>query len=84
MLVITEQDFRYALISAQIVPSRGITEMIFGDIGWIDVSRIHGDDLVMTHHTGTAAQAGDILPGDVGTPKRSSRFVFAIPSFLFV
>ena len=50
VVVITDQDFRYALISAQIVPGAMYTEMLMGDIGWLDVSRIHGGGLA-AHQT---------------------------------
>jgi mediator of RNA polymerase II transcription subunit 14 len=80
VLVITEQDFRYALISAQVLPNTPITEMIFGDIGWIDVSRIHGDELVMNHRPGAAGPGPETASGDVGTSKGSSRSVFRLPA----
>lgn len=47
MLVITDNDFRYALISAQVLTDSMYSNMIMGDIAWLDVRRIRGDNEVM-------------------------------------
>lgn len=74
VVVITDQDFRYALISAQIVPGTMYTEMLMGDIGWLDVSRIHGGDLVMPHQVSGAGQGADSVTNGVGTSRGPARF----------
>lgn len=73
VLVITDQDFRYALISAKVLPGTMYTEMIMGDIGWLDVRRIHGDELVITQAAGPTAPLPKPVLGDVGPSKGASR-----------
>lgn len=51
VLVITEAEFRYALISVEAHPVLSETthpNLIMKDIGWLDVRRIHGDHIVIT------------------------------------
>ncbi|KAH0826875.1 mediator complex subunit MED14-domain-containing protein [Lanmaoa asiatica] len=43
VLVITEEDFRYALISVKVLSDSMYGNMIMEDIGWLDVRRIRGD-----------------------------------------
>ncbi|KAI6045803.1 mediator complex subunit MED14-domain-containing protein [Pisolithus marmoratus] len=43
VLVITEEDFRYALISVKVLTDSMFANMIMEDIGWLDVRRIRGD-----------------------------------------
>ena len=50
VLVITDDDFRYALISVKILTDTMYTEMIMEDIGWIDVQRVHGDQMSIRPH----------------------------------
>jgi mediator of RNA polymerase II transcription subunit 14 len=42
LLVVTDTDFRYALISVKIVPDSMFQSLIMEDIGWLDVERICG------------------------------------------
>ncbi|KAI9510089.1 mediator complex subunit MED14-domain-containing protein [Russula earlei] len=42
VLVVTDTDFRYALISAKIVPESMYQSLVMEDIGWLDVERICG------------------------------------------
>lgn len=72
VLVITDQDFRYALISAKVLPDTMYTEMIMGDIGWLDVRRIHGDEIDVAE-AGPASQLAKPASGDAGAPKGASR-----------
>ncbi|EKM54002.1 uncharacterized protein PHACADRAFT_174499 [Phanerochaete carnosa HHB-10118-sp] len=74
VVVITDQDFRYALISAQIVPGTMYTEMIMGDIGWLDVSRIHGGDLIISQSGAAAIPVAETVASDVGASKGPVRF----------
>ena len=46
VLVITDDDFRYALISAQVLADSIYANMIMGDIAWLDVRRIRGENEV--------------------------------------
>ncbi|EMD37772.1 hypothetical protein CERSUDRAFT_73593 [Gelatoporia subvermispora B] len=47
VLVITDEDFRYALISVKVLSETVHANMIMEDIGWLDVRRIHGDELAI-------------------------------------
>ncbi|TFK53984.1 MED14-domain-containing protein [Heliocybe sulcata] len=47
VIVIMDEEIRYALISVRVHTDIYPT-MIMEDIGWLDVRRIHGDDLVVT------------------------------------
>lgn len=40
VLVVTDTDFRYALISVKIVPDSMYQSLVMEDIGWLDVERI--------------------------------------------
>lgn len=51
VLVITEEDFRYALISVKVLSDTMFGNMIMEDIGWLDVRRIRGDRRVGTSGT---------------------------------
>ena len=42
VLVVTDTDFRYALISVKIVPNSMYQSLVMEDIGWLDVERICG------------------------------------------
>ncbi|KAI0258685.1 MED14-domain-containing protein [Gloeopeniophorella convolvens] len=42
VLVVTDTDFRYALISVKIVPDSMHQSLVMEDIGWLDVERICG------------------------------------------
>ncbi len=41
VVVITEMEFRFALISTQVIPESLASNTIMEDIGWLDVRRIH-------------------------------------------
>jgi hypothetical protein len=42
VLVVTDTDFRYALISVRIVPEGIYQSLVMEDIGWLDVESICG------------------------------------------
>jgi len=43
VLVFTDEEFRYALISTKMLSDSMFGNMIMEDIGWLDVRRIRGD-----------------------------------------
>ncbi|EJF59964.1 hypothetical protein DICSQDRAFT_171682 [Dichomitus squalens LYAD-421 SS1] len=47
VLVITVQDFRYALISAKEVEHSMNHDLVMEDIGWLNVRRIHGNQVTI-------------------------------------
>lgn len=54
VLVITDEEFRYALISVDVLSDTMYANLIMKDIGWLDVKRIHGAGVVVS----APAQAG--------------------------
>jgi mediator of RNA polymerase II transcription subunit 14 len=47
VLVITDDEFRFALISVEVLTETMYTNLIMKDIGWLIVERIHGEDVVV-------------------------------------
>ena len=43
MLVITDDDFRYALIHVTVRVDSPLTTLVMEDIGWLNVKRIRGE-----------------------------------------
>jgi mediator of RNA polymerase II transcription subunit 14 len=72
VLVVTDTDFRYALISVKIVPDSMYQSLVMEDIGWLDVERICG--------RGREARAQKTArePGFGGPGVESSKFVSEI------
>ena len=52
VLVITDDEFRYALISVRVVTDSMYNNLVMEDIAWLDLARIHGAD-------GAAPQVGE-------------------------
>ncbi|KAH7889201.1 mediator complex subunit MED14-domain-containing protein [Phlebopus sp. FC_14] len=83
VLVITEEDFRYALISVKVLSDTMYGNMIMEDIGWLDVRRIRGDktagaNVVVGAHM-VDAQVGQKRKRDTGDvarpgPRREDNF----------
>ncbi|KAF5386160.1 hypothetical protein D9615_002363 [Tricholomella constricta] len=51
VLVITDECFRYALITTRILTESMFSHMIMEDIAWLDFDRIHGEDIMITAHS---------------------------------
>ncbi|KAF8995450.1 mediator complex subunit MED14-domain-containing protein [Cyathus striatus] len=50
VLVVTDTCFKYALITATVLPDTGFAGMTMGDIAWLNSDRIRGEDIItMTH-----------------------------------
>jgi hypothetical protein len=45
VIVITDDDFRYALISVSVLPDTTYASMVMDDIAWLDFWQIHGEDI---------------------------------------
>ncbi|KAG6821038.1 hypothetical protein H0H93_007928 [Arthromyces matolae] len=52
VLVITDDRFRYALITTRVMTESMYAHMVMEDIAWLDFDRIHGEEVVITSHTG--------------------------------
>ncbi|KAI0745059.1 MED14-domain-containing protein [Earliella scabrosa] len=66
VLVITDQDFRYALISVKEVESSLNHDLKMEDIGWLNVRRIHGDDVAVEGGVGPDPVTGQKRKRDDG------------------
>jgi hypothetical protein len=62
VLVVTDTDFRYALISVKIVPDSMYQSLVMEDIGWLDVERICGRGREARAHN-AASEPGFGSPG---------------------
>ena len=66
VLVITDQDFRYALISAKEVEHSLNRDLVMEDIGWLNVRRIHGEEVVVEAAAGPEPVTGQKRKRDEG------------------
>ncbi|KAI0743387.1 MED14-domain-containing protein [Daedaleopsis nitida] len=66
VLVITDQDFRYALISVREVESSINHDLKMEDIGWLNVRRIHGDNVAVESGPGLEPIIGQKRKRDEG------------------
>ena len=48
VLVVTDDDFRYALIHVAVLMDSPLTNMVMEDIGWLNVKRIRGEEYSIT------------------------------------
>lgn len=46
VLVITDDQFRYAFITTKVLSETMYANLIMEDIAWLDFDRIHGEDIV--------------------------------------
>lgn len=68
VLVITDEKFRYALISVKERRDSMYAELIMEDIGWLDEVRIHGEEAVIQQRSGLDAL------GPAGQKRRRSAY----------
>ncbi|KAI8975875.1 MED14-domain-containing protein [Trametes punicea] len=66
VLVITDNDYRYALINVKVQRDTMYNNMIMEDIGWLNVRRIHGDDFAVEAGVGPEPVAGQKRKRDDG------------------
>jgi mediator of RNA polymerase II transcription subunit 14 len=52
VLVIMDDQFRYALITTRILTESTYSSMIMEDIAWLDFGQIHGEEITVTAHPG--------------------------------
>ncbi|KAF8070340.1 mediator complex subunit MED14-domain-containing protein [Lyophyllum atratum] len=87
VLVITDERFRYALITTRILTESMFSHMIMEDIAWLDFDRIHGEDIVITAHTGQSdlrigkrkRDSNDAIARDLGIGEADSGFNLETP-----
>ncbi|KAJ7188529.1 mediator complex subunit MED14-domain-containing protein [Mycena filopes] len=51
VLVITDKEFRYALISTRVLTGTMYGNLVMEDVAWLDFDRIHGGDIAITVHS---------------------------------
>ena len=56
VLVVTDERFRYALITTRILTESMYANMVLEDIAWLDVSRIHEDPVVKANSDKTGVR----------------------------
>lgn len=75
VLVITDTDFRFALISTKTLGDSMYTNLVMEDIAWLDVNRIHGE--VRTTDSLDAVMSQTQHANSGGPPGSPSRYVVA-------
>ena len=55
VLVVTDDDWRFALISVEMMQDTPCHDLVMKDIGWLDVRRIHGEEIVVSQRASTHA-----------------------------
>lgn len=65
VLVITDDGFRYALISVKAAPESAAGVLLMEDIGWLDVSRIRGGGVAVRPALDVGAE-GSRMDGNEG------------------
>jgi hypothetical protein len=67
VLVIADDEFRYALISVEVLSETMYANLIMKDIGWLDIRRIHGENVVVpTQPEQPEARTGQKRKRDIG------------------
>jgi mediator of RNA polymerase II transcription subunit 14 len=80
VLVVTDDDFRYALINVAVLMDSPLTTMVMEDIGWLNVKRIRGESEYTITEEASGLYPVPPLPrkkGDQsdGQEKRSGKWV---------
>lgn len=58
VLVIMDDQFRYALITTRILTDSTYSSMIMEDIAWLDFDRIHGEEIAISALPGRDVRVG--------------------------
>ncbi|CDO75529.1 hypothetical protein BN946_scf184871.g10 [Trametes cinnabarina] len=66
VLVITDNDYRYALINVKVQRETMYNNMIMEDIGWLNVRRIHGDEFAVEPGAGPEPVVGQKRKREMG------------------
>ncbi|KAL0581807.1 mediator complex subunit [Marasmius crinis-equi] len=69
VIVVTFDEFRYALITTSVVPDSICANMVMEDIAWLDFNRIHSEDVAQSEANDLKSSIkGKRLQGDVSNP----------------
>jgi hypothetical protein len=77
VIVVTDDEFRYALISVNEVPESMYGSLVMEDIAWLDLRRIRGDGPVPTGTDPLASQLNRYVracQARDGTPSQQLQF----------
>ena len=66
MILVTELEFRFALVSLGDIPDNPTYSLMIEDIGWLDVQRIHGDDVLVRARENAAGGQTSQQRGSLG------------------
>lgn len=58
VLVVADEDFKYALISVKVIMDSANRTMVMDEIGWLDVARIRGNQIRV--HPGQMEDRGEL------------------------
>lgn len=81
VLVIADQDFRYALISVKEVEQSMNHDLVMEDIGWLNIRRIYGDGVTVEGGLGLDAVVGQKRKRDDGVGRAGPSGEQYPPSF---
>lgn len=68
VLVVTDDDFRYALINVAVLMDSPLTTMVMEDIGWLNVKRIKGESEYLITEDASGLYPVPSLPRKKGDP----------------
>lgn len=80
VLVIADQDFRYALISVKEVEQSMNHDLVMEDIGWLNIRRIYGDEIAVEGGMGLDPVVGQKRKRDDGGVGRAGPSVDEYPT----
>lgn len=67
VLLVTELEFRFALISVQDMQNSPTNDLVLQDIGWLDVQRLHENDVIVRERFGQLGSENHQPPKVTGT-----------------
>src|ERR1700722_19692221 len=73
VIVVTDDEFRYALISVNVLPDSTYQSMVMEDIAWLDLRRIHGEDSADTTRIDDLDALGSGEQKQEGTGRNETR-----------
>ncbi|KAJ7502829.1 mediator complex subunit MED14-domain-containing protein [Mycena galericulata] len=69
VLVINDEEFRYALITTRVLTGTMYGNLVMEDIAWLDFGRIHGGDIAITAHPDPSSRPTLKPPRDTADTK---------------
>lgn len=66
VILVTELEFRFALVSLGDIPDSPTYGLMIEDIGWLNVQRIHGDEIIVQTKENLDQNQGGLPRGPLG------------------